>query len=368
MPRIYHLIKGLGRGGAETLLVQNLRISRTEEFQYRYGYFLPWKDALAPSLEELGSHVDCFKCSSRLGILMAARSVAQTLRGWNADILHCHLPLAGIVGRVAGRLAKVPVVYTEHNRLERYHPLTKRMSLLTWRWQRLVIAVSAEVSASVHEHADGTRPVRVVLNGVDTVFFRRDAVSQRVREELEISATAPVVGTVAVFRVQKRLQDWLVAAKIVLGARPDARFILVGDGPIREELVLQIQELGIGSAVHLVGLREDVRPYLAAMDVFMLSSLFEGLPVALLEAMSMECAVVSTSVGGIPEVIRSGSNGILVPPKEPPELAQAALAMISDLPTARRMGEEARATVVRDFGIVRMTRELEDLYDEILQT
>ena len=347
MARIYHLIKSLGRGGAEMLLTENLRFSNADRFEYAYGYFLPWKNALEPALEARGSSVECFECRNTFSILWAARRVAARLREWNADLVHCHLPIAGVVGRMAGRMAGIPVVYTEHNRLERYHPLTRRANLMTWKMQNMVIAVSEEVSTSIQAHTDRATPVRVILNGVDTDRFRPDQVDRSsVRRDLGIPPTAPVIGSVAVFRTQKRLQDWLTAARLLLNDQPDLHFVLVGDGPVREELVRQSHASGLDGALHFPGLQEDVRPYLAAMNVFMISSQFEGLPVALLEAMAMECGIVSTAVGGIPEVIRSGENGLLVEPFDPRALARAADELLQAVPLDRDerdlgSGEEA---------------------------
>jgi glycosyltransferase involved in cell wall biosynthesis len=368
MLRVYHLIKGLGRGGAETLLVENLRFSDRTHFEYGYGYFLPWKNALELPLEAQGAQVDCFECGNSLSILAAARRVSTHLRHWRADLLHCHLPMAGVVGRIAGRMSGIPVVYTEHNRMERYHPLTRHVNLLTWKWQDLVIAVSDEVSNSIHAHTNGATPVRVILNGVDTDRFEKTSTdSGRVRRELSIPPTAPVIGTVAVFRSQKRLQDWLSAARLLKDRHPDARFLLVGDGPLGDELRRQARESGLDDVLYFPGLQQDVRPYLAAMDLFMMSSVFEGLPVALLEAMAMRCGIVSTDVGGIPEVIRNGENGVLVEPRDPIALADAASELIRDPARMDRMGRAARDATERRFGMRRMTHELEESYQAVLR-
>ena len=368
MPRVFHLIKSLGRGGAEMLLVENLRLADRGRFDYGYGYFLPWKSAMVPSLREQEAEVTCFDRRNVATILMAARQVAHHLEEWGADLVHCHLPIAGVVGRLAGRMCGVPVVYTEHNRMERYHPLTRRLNLLTWRWQERAIAVSAEVASSIHDHAGERVPVEVVLNGIDIDRFDRSRVEAReIREGLGIPTSVPVVGTVAVFRAQKRLEEWLSAARDLLDEHPDTHFVLVGDGPLREDLVLRARDLGIQDRTHFPGLREDVRPYLAAMDVFMVSSAFEGLPLALLESMAMECGVVATTVGGIPEVIRHGENGFLAPPGRPRELTRLASRILSSPGLGDRMGEAARETVGERFGLKRMTRHLESIYTGVLE-
>jgi glycosyltransferase involved in cell wall biosynthesis len=366
--RVFQLIKSLGRGGAESLLLANLRAANREEFSHQFGYFLPWKNALVPFLEAEGSSVECFGAKNNASILLSARTVAEHLRRCRADVLHCHLPIAGVVGRLAGRDAGIPVVYTEHNRMERYHPLTRKLNVSTWRLQQRVVAVSADVAESVRNHVNGHVPVEVVQNGVDVESFAREHVETTgLREQLGIPPGCPVVGTVAVFRTQKRLTDWLEAAKLIReSAHPDARFLLVGDGPLRAELESHAVSLGLSDAVHWAGLQNDVRPYLALMDVYLMSSAVEGLPVALLEAMSMRCAVVATAVGGIPEVIREQHNGLLVASGRPDLLARATSDLLSSPARLREIGEQARSTVVRDFSIGRMTRQLESIYLDVV--
>jgi glycosyltransferase involved in cell wall biosynthesis len=365
--RVYHLIKSLGRGGAETLLLETLKNGDRQGFEYLYGYFLPWKNALVSSLEGEGASVACFGARNNLSILMSARRVARHLRGCGADVLHCHLPIAGVVGRLAGKLARVPVVYTEHNRMERYHPLTRRLNLSTWGWQQQVIAVSADVAESVHRHITSPVPLEVVLNGVDVRAFDRSlGDGSALRRSLGIDADAPVVGTVAVFRTQKRLGDWLEAARLLRGSHGRTHFVVVGDGPLRSELQARASALGLSDVVHWVGLQSDVRPYLAAMDAYMMSSIVEGLPIALLEAMSMRCAVVVTAVGGIPELVRDGYNGVLVPAERPDLLARAAARVLSAPGLIASLGEAARRTVEERFSIRRMTERLEGTYADVV--
>lgn len=365
--RVFHLIKSLGRGGAEVLLLEGLRFADRERFRYGFGYFLPWKDAMVAPLAEQGGDVQCFAAKSNLTILLSAQRVAAHLRDWRADVLHCHLPIAGAVGRIAGRMAGIPVVYTEHNSLERYHHLTRRLNLSTWRWQDRVLAVSGDVAASLRRRATPGIRVQVVPNGVDVERFDRTFVDgTSVRLQHDIPATAPVVGTVAVFREQKRLDIWLEAAHLVRQQQPDVRFLLAGDGPERERLHARARALDLDDVTHFAGAHVDVRPFLAAMDVFLISSVFEGLPVALLEAMSMQCGIVSTSVGGIPEVVRHRTNGLLVDADRPLLLAEAVLEMIRSRTLRANYGREARQTVSDEFSLQRMTRQLERTYVEVV--
>jgi glycosyltransferase involved in cell wall biosynthesis len=349
------------------LLAEGLRHSNRQKFEFGYGYFLPERLAMVPALEEQGVQVICFNAANSIRILGAAWRVATFLKRWKADLVHCHLPIAGVVGRLAGRMCGIPVIYTEHNRMERYHPLTRRLNLMTWGWQNRVIAVSAEVASSIRAHAKHPRTVDIVLNGVDINRFAGEGIEgSGLRRNLGIPADVPVVGTVAVFRLQKALDDWLEAARQIHDRFPEVHFLVVGDGPLRMKLMNHSRSLGLADVVHFPGLQTDVRPHLAAMDVFMVSSIFEGLPVALLEAMAMRCAVVATAVGGIPEVIQHGENGSLVEPRNPRALADSVMELLFSQTQARRFGEKGRHTIEDGFSLQRMTREIEAIYLEVL--
>lgn len=364
--RVAHLIKGLGRGGAERLLPQLVKAGKGG-VEHSVGFFLPWKDQLANELGALGVGVECLGGSTPLGMVARAPRVAGWLKRIRADLVHAHLPLSGVVARIVGAWTGTPVVYTEHNLQERYHPWTRRMNLLTWRLQEMVIAVSQEVADSIVNHISSAVPVRVVRNGIDLDGLPAGSREAReIRAELSIGTSVPVIGTVAVFRTQKRLDLWLEVASKVGALVADAEFVLVGDGPCREDLQKQCVDLGLGSRVHFVGLKDDVKPYLRAMDLFLMTSEFEGLPLALLEAMASRLPVVVTPAGGIPEVVEHGFNGAVVPLGETAELATVIVELLSDDAKRRRTGDAGRRTVENGFSVDRMTQDLESIYKEVL--
>jgi glycosyltransferase involved in cell wall biosynthesis len=365
--RIFHLIKSLGRGGAEVLLAEGLAVADRERFNYGYGYFLPWKDTVVPALRDQGADVTCFNASTNAAILAAAHRVARHLRSQRVDLVHAHLPVAGIVARLAGRFAGVPVVYTEHNLQERYHAATRWLNLRTWGWQAEAVAVSGDVADSIRRHAGERVPLRTVLNGVNVRSYDPAGFSgDEVRARWGIPPQAPVVGTIAVFRVQKRLGDWLRVARQVADAVPGTHFMLVGDGPERAALEAQAAEFGLEGVVHFTGLQEETRPYFAAMDVYLMTSQFEGLPIALLEAMSMAVPPVVTAVGGIPEVIRSGEGGSLRPYGAIEALAGDVVLLLVDAERRRMWGRAARRKVEGGFSMERMQRELEAIYERVI--
>ena len=364
---VFHLIKSLGRGGAEVLLAEGLTVADRNRFAYGYGYFLPWKDAIVPELEAQGANVVCFEAKDNARILLAARSVAKHLRTWGADVVHAHLPVAGAVARLAGRLAGVPVVYTEHNLMERYHPLTRRLNLATWGLQAQALAVSGDVEDSIRRHA-GTacRCGRCSTASTRALMTRSNHDGAEVRATWGIPAEAPLVGTVAVFRTQKRLDHWLDVALQVRAEVPEAHFLLVGDGPLRSEVEAGIRERGLASVVHLAGLQEETRPYFAAFDAYLMTSQFEGLPIALLEAMAMGVPPVVTAVGGMPELVTDGYNGYLHPFAATDGLAESTVRLLRDEAHREALGAAARQTVVAGFSMERMQGELEAIYERVI--
>jgi L-malate glycosyltransferase len=405
--KILHLIKSLGRGGAEMLLPETLSKHNAERYEFHYIYFLPWKDQVVPLIQSNGGIVRCIPARNNLQIMGKAWEIAAYVRQQGIQMIHCHLPWAGIVGRVAGKLARVPVVYTEHNKWERYHKLTYWLNRVTFGMQRAVVAVSDDVEESIRKHTPGLtfanpgldaglpfpgqpsffagaaeagkRPAAdqdnqkgevglvTILNGVNTHHFKKDF-SERIsiRDKLGIPADAPVIGTVAVFRFQKRLDLWMEQALQILKRVPEAHFILVGDGPLKAELLQKRAALGLEDRLHMPGLQTQVRPYFSAMDLFMMASVFEGLPIALLEAMSCSCGVISTAAGGIKQVVVPGESGYLCEVDNYQELEDLAVRLLADPEERERVGAGARTRVQDSFSIEQMVHQLEQLYEHIL--
>jgi L-malate glycosyltransferase len=365
--KVLHLIKGFSRGGAETLLSEGIHVADRERFEFSYAYLIPSLHAIVPSLEAVGARVTCIPASRPIEMIMCVRRLVRHLREHEIDLIHSHLPAAGLIARLAGRLAGIPVIYTEHNKVEWYHRLTYYLNAWTYEWQSQVIAVSESVYQSIFEFLKPRVPVRVIRNGIDTEHFNRSAAFDRsVRRHHGIPADAPVIGNVAALIPQKRLHDWLEAARLIHLENPRVRGLIVGNGPGQADLEKRVAEYGLHDVVHLVGVKDDVRPYLFAMNVYMMSSAFEGLPVALLEAMAMECVPVCTAVGGIPEVIDTGKNGVLTETGRPDQLAAGVLALIEDPILLEATGQAARETVKSNFQISRMVREVEETYLEVL--
>jgi len=373
--RILHFIKGLGRGGAEMLLVHALRCADTEQFTYEYAYMLPHKDALVGELQAQGAMVHFVPGCSRSELARAPLRLSRLVREQQIDLIHSHLPVAGMVARAAGLLSRTPVLYTEHNLNEHYSRLTRWGNYATWSLNDAVAACSAPVAESIHKAMPSWPRCRLVtvLNGIDVERFEDLGDGGATREHLGIPGDAPVVITVAVFRRQKRLDLWLEAAGEIVKSLPDTHFIMVGDGPLRADVEAWRDSRGLGERVHLTGLQEDVTPFLAAADLFLLTSDFEGLPLAVIEAMAAGLPVVATRAGGVPDLVGDAgpaddleAGGTILETGDVEGCVKAAVALLTNAETRDTRGAAARARVQRRFSVERMVREYEGLYRSLL--
>ena len=364
--RVLWLIKGLGPGGAERLVADIVPRLDRERFTPEVAYLLPWKDHLVAPLREAGVPVRCLEVRSHLDARWPGR-LRRLLEGF--DLLHAHLPFAAVGGRWAARRlpasTRPAVVYTEHNLWERYRGLTAWANARTFGWNDRVIAVTDAVRDSIVAGARGTPPVTVIQNGVDAEGLRAAALGRdEARVELGLPPGAFVVGTVGGITPKKGHVHLVRAARSVIDAHPGTVFAIVGlgavEGPVRQE----IARLGLEESVRLLGVRDQASRLMPAFDVFCLPSLFEGLPVALLEALAAGVPAVATRVGGVPDVLAEG-GGLLVDPADEPGLAASLGSMIAD--SARRGALAAQAPAVAGrFSLDRTVRETQVVYDEAL--
>ncbi len=365
MSRVLLLIKGLGRGGAERLLVSSARLGDGSRFAYEVAYLLPHKDALVKELDDAGIAVHCLGGASGVSWLPRLRRLVADRR---IDIVHVHSPYPAAGARIA--LSRdIPIVYTEHNLWERYRRATYWGNLLTYPRNAHVFAVADDVRRSIrYPHALAGRrmpTVETLYHGPDADSIARAAGSDGLRAEFGIPDGVPIVGTIANFKSHKGYPFLLEAAAKVREALPDVRFICVGVGAEEEESRRDAHDRGLDRTVIFTGFRSDAIRLASAFDVFALASLHEGLPIALVEAMALGKPSVATRVGGIPEVIEDGRHGFLVAPADPDALSDRILRLLSDAPLRARMGGEARTRSAR-FDLRRAVRRIEQVYAEVL--
>ncbi|PKD16837.1 glycosyl transferase family 1 [Salegentibacter salinarum] len=361
--KVLHIIKSLGRGGAEMLLPETLKIHDKEKFEFHFIYFLPWKDQMVEALKEAGGKVTCFEARDNIRLILQYKKIVTYCEAHQISLIHCHLPWAGFVGRLVFKKLGIPVLYTEHNMQERYHIVTKTINKLSFNSQSFAFGVSNDVTSSIKNNINPNIPVMTLLNGVNTGSFVRQE-SFLVRKKLGIPENTIVIGNVAVFRFQKRLVEWLKIIDNLRKSNDNVYGIIVGAGPLEDEIKTEWERLNLEGIVFFAGLQTNVKPYFEAMDIFMMSSSFEGLPIALLEAMSMECAVVSTDAGGIKEVIRDKKDGLICPTSNWAQLSHLCQSLIDEPNELKKYKLAARERVVNSFSLKRMVGELEVYYSK----
>jgi glycosyltransferase involved in cell wall biosynthesis len=363
---VLQLIKGLGRGGAEQLLVNLVQHADRSLFDYEVAYQLPWKDAFVPDLRAMGVPVVCLAGGRGVGWVVRLR---RLIRDREIDLVHVHSPAVGAALRAIVGIDRPVLVTTEHNVWERYHRMTYWANAVSFSRNDHVFAVSDEVRLSIRYprplRALRTPALETLHHGIDVASVVATPAVDGIREELGVPADAFVVGTVANFKPHKGYQYLVKVAAHVVRERPDARFVLVGQGPMQEEIGRMVRAEGIEEAVIFAGFRDDALRVVRTFDAYALASIHEGLPLALLEAMALGCPPVATSVGGVRAVIEDAVNGYVVPPRDPAALAER-LILLRDDPVLRRRMSVAAAGRAADFDVRRSVRRIEQVYAEVL--
>lgn len=334
----------------------------------------PGPGPLPDALREIGVEAEVvpFRKTYDLG---AVFRLARCLRRLRPDVLHSHSMLTNILCRPAGALSRVPVsVSTEHltmelarggrgkGRGERAKASYYRfLDNATARLNPAVIAVSRAVRDDLVEQGMDPSRVVVIRNGIEIPERNPDS-GRRLRRELGIGADDLVAGMVGRLSPQKDYPTFLRAARLLAGEFPRARFLIAGEGPLRESLIAESRRLGLGERVVFAGHRSEVAPVFAALDVFALSSLWEGLPLAVLEAMAAGKPVVATAVPGTAEAVVEGGTGFLVRLGDGPALAERIGRLLRDPLLRGRMGEAGRRRAEGEFSRERMAEEHEALY------
>ncbi len=296
----------------------------------------------------------------------------RLLRRIRPHIVHTHKSKAGVLGRLAAWMAGVPVtVHTFHGLAFKGYFSWWKTALVVWaerlfaRHTDVLIAVTHRQKGELLEDriAPSSRIFPVPL-GLDLEpFLTCNRADDAFRRELGVASSVPLVGIVARLVPIKDIETFLLAAKQVVQQMPEARFAVVGDGELREELEAFARQQGIADVVHFAGFRRDMVRIYGALDLVALSSIHEGLPVSLIEAIAAGCYVVASRVGGVADLVRNEQIGLMVSPGNNRALAAA---IVRALTECRRVPEEERRQVGIRYGINRLTEDLDHLYRTLL--
>lgn len=292
-------------------------------------------------------------------------TMRRLLREQRVDVIHAHEFYMNSYATLLSRLTSIPCITTVHGRNFYADRWARRLVYRYVSRHSSMIAVSEGIRHHLRE-AVGVRDrdLQTIRNGIDTQPFAVAAKDRvRARAELQLDAQAPVIGCLGNLYPVKGHTYLVEAAAAICARHPQAVFLFAGRGQMLESLQAQAAKLGVEPNVRFLGFREDTPRLLAAMDIFVLPSLSEGLPLSLLEAMAARRAVVASAVGGIPEVIEHRRNGMLVPPANAAELAKNILALL-DAPELRdSVALQGQHDVEASFNMARMKAAYESLYD-----
>lgn len=308
--------------------------------------------------------------------LTALIKLTRFIRQNRFAIVHTHSSKAGILGRLAARMAGTPlIVHTIHGwSFHDYMAAPVRwtyilLERLTARFtDALIVVARPDIDKGLRAGIGQPQQYRLIRSAIpldefDPAEFDRAAV----RRELGLPLDAPVLGNVGRFSAQKNPLDWVRVAGRVARARPDCHFLLVGDGPLRGQVEAALAAEGIAQRTVLTGLRRDVPRMLAAMDVFLLTSLWEGLPRVIPQAMAMAVPVVANRADGVAEAIQHGQTGYLVEPGDLESMAAHCLTLLNEPARRHEMGQRGRAYARREFDVQQMVAQIAALYDELAQ-
>ena len=371
-PRVLLVVKCMGYGGAERLLVDLVAARDRGAFDYEFAYVLASENTLVPAIQANGVPVHDLGARHN-GDLRWTLRLRRLLVEGHFDIVHFHLPYAAALGRLVARSLRrdhrPTLMYTEHSLWHKTATPVRILNRATIGLDKALVAVSPAahdaLPSSLQAHAT------VVIHGVDlshsdALISRSDEIRAEVRSEVGVLADEILVLAVANLRAEKGYDVLLQAARILADQDLPIRIAAVGRGPLQAELNERHVALGLGDRFIFLGQRDDVLRLMTGADVFVLASHHEGLPVTLMEAMSVGLPVVATAVGGVPQFVTDSQEGLLVAPGRPDLLAEALVRICSDSELRQRLGEGAKRTSTV-FDVRSASAKIEDIYRRLVE-
>ena len=363
---VLFIIKPERSAGAEMVLVEAAARLDPDRFRVICGLLTPDVEKVIPAhLPTIDFRMPGLNGWVWLRFLVQLGWVIYRRR---VDLLHVNSYVPGNYARMIAALMQVPIVIDHWHGFTRFNRKRRFICRVLGRFTDLSLAVSWGVRDYLVAQG-GLNPakVRVVANGVDVAAIDAARPGKAVRRELGLPEGVPVIGLVG------RLDHWgkghkeLLTAIARLRERHPVQALIVGGGRRIDEVRQLAESLGLAGAVHFLGPRPDVPDLLNAMDIFVLPSYSEGVSLALLEAMAAGLPVIATAVGGLPEVVTDGDNGLLIPPRDAEALAGALERLLADPAFAQRLGANARAHVRERYSLDRLGREINEIYGELVE-
>lgn len=370
MRKILHLrtISGRGGGPEKTLLATPRHLG--PEYEVRLAYLRPAGDEaynMPQRAQQAGVQLIDIPETGPLD-LRAVWRLAGEIRGFQPDLLHAHDYKTNVLAVILGRWFRVPVVTTLHGYVTLSPKLNRYYRIDRWALRRMdhSIAVSADLYRFLEELGIPAQQRSCVENAIDTDVYRRPMNNGAARSKLGVVPGRLLVGAVGRLQPEKGFDVLLETAEALLDQGWDFELVIVGEGPERQRLESQIAASSHAARLRLLGYCAETWDLFAALDLFVLSSLREGLPNVLLEALAMEVPVVATEVGGISGLIRDGVDGLLVPPGDAQRLADGMARLFGDATLRARLAAAGRKRVEQGFDFAERMRKIRAIYDRVL--
>jgi len=359
---VAHVVLNLDIGGLERIVISLIQNSDHDRFRHLV-YCIGNGGTLADELRNDGFPVTAMNKPAGRSLTLPFK-LMRMFRREKVQVVHSHNFGALVYGEMAAKLAGVAgTVYTSHGRTSAFQKINPYL-VKYFNYVNKAVGVSEDTQQLLMKTSGfPLARTQTIINGLDVNRYGGVIDIERKKEALGLSDAQHVVGIVARLSADKDHQTLLEAYSQILAKRTDITLLIVGDGPLKNNLLEKSNELKLGPKAVFLGDRLDVPEILKVLDLFVLSSVTEGLAVTLLEAMASRLPIVATEVGGNPEVVIHDKTGIIVPPRDPASLAEAVCWMIDNREKAAQMGRLGRERVMEHFSIESMVRQYEALYE-----
>jgi len=368
---ILQLSSNVGFFGAENVIFELAKELSRMDYQPVVGVFRNTQNPhveLAEVTQKHNIEAKVFDCNGRFD-LRTIFSIKDFVKRNNIRIIHSHGYKTNMYALLAGQSENVPLIATCHP----WITPTFKMKMYAWldkiwlnRFDKIV-AISDEVRMKILGRGVDETKVLIIDNGIDIRRFGKNFDINPIRQEFNIKPEAQVIGTIGRLSEEKGHALFINAAKMLLDDFANLFFIIVGDGPFREKLQKQAVELGLQNHLLFTGICNDIPKILALMDIFVLPSLTEGLPMVLLEAMAAKKPIIATNVGDIPRVIQQNETGLLVRPNDVYGLKEAITTLLNHKDKAVSLAQKAYSKVAQDFSSECMARKYLEIYEDLLE-